>query len=97
MHPDRHLLGFWIYTGTDAWSQAKAVHAPALVLPDQESPDSFIWPVRGYTTLIIRTSPLEAEIQLSLARVLLRAGAKSVAAIKSGPLVDFYSERRNAG
>ena len=97
IHPDK-LLGYWIYTGTDAWHKAKQwntpenADVPGLVLPEGESPESFRWPVKGRNTLIYRTSPIDAEIQMSLARELLRAGASSVIATQSGPLVEFYAD-----
>ena len=95
-HPDRHLLGFWIYTGKTAWSDAREAQAPVLVLPDNESPDEFTWPVKGFTALIIRTSSLDGAVQTKLARALLEAGASNVVAIRSGHMLDFYAGERHA-
>ena len=89
-------LPIWIYTGTGAWREAKAKPSNTLVLPDGECPDLFTWPVAGYQVLIVRTSALDSETLLSLARALLRARAKSVTAINSGPLVDFIPEVSDA-
>ena len=94
--PDRHVIGFFVYTGENAWEAARDGHGSALVMPDGESPASFRWPVSGFIVTIMRTSPIDAEIQFSLARELLKAGATDVFAVLSGPLAHFTAEPRDA-
>lgn len=90
------MIGFFVYTGKDAWSIARDARCPALVLPDGEKPEAFRWPVAGFAVTIVRTSPIDSEIQLALARELLKAGAFPVIAVFSGPLVHFTAEVRRA-
>ena len=97
-NPDAHQVGLYVYTGENAWDAAKEANQqwPAVALPDQEHPASFRWPVKGFTVTILRMSPLDAEIQMSLARELLKAGAIQVFACLSGPLVHFTAEANHA-
>jgi hypothetical protein len=95
-NPDKGLIGFYIYTGRDAWNIARDAKCPALVLPDGERPECFRWPVAGHAVTVVRTSPLDTAVQLSLARELLRAGAEPVFATENGPLVHFTAEVKRA-
>jgi len=94
-HPDKPILGVRVYTGKDAWDKAKKWNTPenagvpGLVLPEGEHPDSFRWPVRNHSVDIYRTSPIDPELQTSLARALLSAGAIIVIATQSGENIDF--------
>ena len=73
----------WIYTGTDAWDAAKArsQFRTVLVLPENEIPESYNWPVRGVDVLVVETSPVNPEILYRLAWRLLCDGAKVVRVI----------------
>ena len=95
-HPDRDVIGYFIYAGAEAWATARASAFPAMALPDGERPESFRWPVAGLAATIIRTSPVDAEIQVRLGRELIKAGANPVCALWNGPYVLFQPEINRA-
>ncbi len=75
-----------ICVGRNAWQDAKLWEKSdtvALVLPRDELPGNFTWPVRGCTCLIDWSSGPGVAIVIALVRVLIKAGAKTVTVFPS--------------
>ncbi|MBL8202423.1 MAG: hypothetical protein JNK40_15770 [Chromatiales bacterium] len=69
--------------GARAWELAReAVAIPIMVLPPDEEPASFAWPVGGEAVLLFETGDPDDEALERLAQALLADGAALVHAIR---------------
>ncbi|MDH5324370.1 MAG: hypothetical protein OEZ68_04255 [Gammaproteobacteria bacterium] len=90
-HLDPKRREIWVYAGTNAWQAARdnSTRSP-LVLPAEENPNSFSWPVRGKeVTVVVAGDTVELDL-LRLARQLLIDGATVVRVLEPPPIDDDH-------
>jgi hypothetical protein len=75
----------YLYTGNNAWRSGSntVISRPnrTLILPPNESPFDYDWPVNGCDILLIETSKQSKDYRETLAMVLLSAGANKIVCI----------------
>ena len=86
----------YLYIGDKVWDKGKlsAISRPTrtLILPPNESPLAYAWPVSGCDILMIETSPVETEFIESFADILLSYGATKVTLIQTDLLSIIYKK-----
>lgn len=70
----------------NVWEFAKRHHAPCMVVPPAENPDSYRWPADNGPVLVFEVGDYNDERLEALAKALLQAGASSVVAIREALL-----------
>jgi len=72
----------WLYVGSKSWEKGKLSSycrpTRTLILPPNELPFGYLWPVKGCDILMIETSPLADLFIEDIAGVLFRDGATKV-------------------
>ena len=86
--------GVRVAIGPGAWEFAKNHYHPIMVLPDDADPNAFGWPSDGEPALIHERGCYNDERLDALAGALLRAGARSIIALREALLNDFYVRLR---
>jgi len=74
----------WVYFGADAWSSAKyraARKLPVLLLPPDQNPDAFRWPVAGKQMLLVQQGDYDLFKIPPFANLLFGYGASVVRAV----------------
>lgn len=69
----------YLFLGSSAWQRAKNFYIrgqAVLVLPIDDTPEIYNWPVRGCEVLVVITSELPAHVVELTAQALLSAGAE---------------------
>jgi len=74
----------WVYFGSDPWPASKyraTRRLPALLLPPDQSPEQFRWPVAGKEVLLIQQGQYDILRIPAFANLLLGYGASVVRCI----------------
>jgi hypothetical protein len=97
MNPDAREV--WLYFGGDPWPAAKCRAArklPVLLLPPDQNPEAFRWPVAGKQVLMIQQGGIEIQKIPAFASLLFSYGASVVRCIYGeGDFVSY--ERKSCG
>lgn len=91
--------GVWLFLGPNAWRYAKNHYfngKSVLVLPEDKSPNDYVWPVQKTSVLILDLHANDINVMLikRLAWQLLAAGAQMVFLlwVWAGKLIKFYPD-----
>jgi len=82
-----HTNGVWFYVGADAWKYAKRTmeyyypKRTPLVLPENEKPDIYLWPVTGHDVLLNLLDEQTPERVYSIGVCLITSSANRVVVI----------------
>lgn len=76
----------WVAMGPGAWDFVRSRHHPVMVLPDEESPDRFAWPVAGLDVQAVELGAFDSVRCDDLALALLLAGAVRVYLVREALL-----------
>jgi hypothetical protein len=86
----------YLYIGNNAWDKGSlsAISRPTrtLILPPNESPLAYAWPVTGCDILMIETSPVDTEYIENFVNLLFRYGATKVTLIQTDLLSIIYKK-----
>lgn len=79
----------WLFAGTRAWEKEESAKRPKLILPPDEAPSAFRWPVRRCSVLISAVGDLPDHRALALIHALLTDGAEVVRVLRDNRLAVF--------
>ncbi len=86
----------YLYIGNKAWERGKKSSisrtSRTLILPPNESPLIYDWPVNGCDILMIETSPIDTESIEHLVAILFGNGATKVTLISFDFLLTIYKK-----
>jgi hypothetical protein len=96
LNGQRPTSELYLYIGNNAWDKGRnsVVMRPSrtLVLPPNESPTNYFWPVHGCNIIMIETSRLSTEYIELIAQILLDYGSGRIMLISHNLLTTIYEK-----